>query len=331
MQLTPEIKQQLAAQKAQCIFCKLISQEIPGKIVFEDDKTIALLDIYPAVKGHTLFMLKEHYPLPVYISREEFIHKFGLLPGLSKAIKSAMVKTGMNVFMAMGGAAGQQSYHFMIHLLPRENEDKFFNFLLKKGVEITSEEEAVLSAAVEKVLGRSVSSGTKPAFLISITENSTIIYENEKVLCVIPDQSSAKGHLVIYSKAEEKYIERLSQEDSAHLFFTASTAAAMIFEHFKAQGTNILLMSGESDDNLNGRLALHILPRWQNDALQGLVWEPKRPGYNLDEIASKIKDKAWNVKFEGNIKKRINTLKSSPALPDAQEEIVKAIDMFRGK
>ena len=116
MQLTTEIKQQLAAQKAQCIFCKLISKEIPGKIVFEDDKTIALLDIYPAVKGHTLFMLKEHYPLPVYIPREEFIHKFGLLPGLSKAIKSAMVKTGMNVFMAMGGAAGQQSYHFMIHL-----------------------------------------------------------------------------------------------------------------------------------------------------------------------------------------------------------------------
>lgn len=331
MQLTPEIKKQLAEQKKQCVFCKLISKEIPGKIVFEDDKTIALLDIYPAVKGHTLFMLKEHYPLPAYVSKDELAHKFGLLPGLSKAIKSAMVKTGMNVLMAMGGVAGQQSYHFMVHLLPRENEDKFFNFLLKKGVKITSEEEAVLSAAVEKVLGRSVSPGTKPAFLTSITENSTIIYEDEKVLAVIPDQSSAKGHVVIYSKTEEKYIERLSQEDSSHLFFTASTAAALVFERFKAQGTNILLMSGESDDNLNGRLALHILPRWQNDALQGLVWEPKRPNYNLDEVASKIKDKTWKVKFEGNIKKEINTMKASPVLPDAQEEIMKAIDKFREK
>ena len=63
MQLAPEIKKQLEEQKKQCIFCRLISGEIPNaKKVFEDDKTIALLDIYPALKGHTLFMLKEHYP-----------------------------------------------------------------------------------------------------------------------------------------------------------------------------------------------------------------------------------------------------------------------------
>src|SRR3989338_547267 len=105
MRLTPEIKQQLAAQKAQCVFCKLISGEIPqAKKVFEDDKTIVLLDIYPAVKGHTLFMLKEHYPMPAYISGEEFSHKFGLIPQLSKAINSAMVKTGMNLFIAMGSS-----------------------------------------------------------------------------------------------------------------------------------------------------------------------------------------------------------------------------------
>ena len=41
--------------------------------------------------------------------------------------------------------------------------------------------------------------------------------------------------------------------------------------------------------------------------------------------------KAWNVKFEGNIKKGINPMKASPALLNAQEEIVKAIEMFRGK
>src|SRR3989338_5558177 len=93
MNLSPEIKQQLAEQKKQCIFCKLISGEIPNaKKVFEDDKTIALLDIYPAVKGHTLFMLKEHYPMPAYVSPEDSPQKFSLLPGLSQE-KKARKKT----------------------------------------------------------------------------------------------------------------------------------------------------------------------------------------------------------------------------------------------
>ena len=129
MQLTPEIKQQLEAQKAQCIFCKLISGEMEAKKVFEDNVTIAMMDINPAIKGHTLFMLKEHYPIMPYIPADEFKHYFGLIPQLSKAIQKAMVRTGMNVFIANGGVAGQQSPHFLFHLLPRENGDGFLNFL----------------------------------------------------------------------------------------------------------------------------------------------------------------------------------------------------------
>jgi len=132
MNITPEMKQQLEEQKKQCIFCKIISKEMNGKVVFEDDQTIALLDIYPAIKGHTVFMLKEHYPMPAYFSGEEFKHKFSLIPELSKAIKSAMVRTGINVFIAIGGVAGQQAPHFLVHLLPREESDGFFNFLFDK-------------------------------------------------------------------------------------------------------------------------------------------------------------------------------------------------------
>ena len=135
MQLTPEIKAQLEEQKKQCVFCKIISGEIPGKKVFEDNQVIAFLDIYPAVKGHCLLMLKEHYPMPAYIPGEEFKHKFSLIPGLSKAVKSATVKTGIDVFAAVGGAAGQQMPHFAVHLLPRENDDGFFNFLFNKSGE----------------------------------------------------------------------------------------------------------------------------------------------------------------------------------------------------
>lgn len=320
----PELKQQLEEQKKQCVFCKLISGEIPNtKKVFEDDKTIALLDIYPAVKGHALFMLKEHYPLPMYASPEELAHKFSLVPDLSKAIKSALVKTGLDVFIALGGIAGQQSYHFMTHLLPRENGDGFYNFLLKRNIKTSDEEKKLISGLLHKALRKEI-----PSQFMS-TKDGTVIYEDEKVTAVIPHNASAKGQVDIYSKKESRYIETLSQEDSAHLFSTASLISKAVFEAVKAQGTNILLMSGESDDNPSGAMVIHILPRWQDDGLQGLVWEPKRPAYDLDAVASKIKDKTWNVKFERKIKKEMNA-ESLDMMPDAQKEIMKAVQKIRG-
>ncbi|MBI3290901.1 HIT family protein, partial [Candidatus Falkowbacteria bacterium] len=238
MNLTPELKQQLAEQKKQCIFCKLISGEIPNaKKVFEDGKTIALLDIYPALKGHTLFMLKEHHPMPAYVSLEELTHKLSLIPGLSQAIKSALARTGMNVFIAMGDVAGQQSYHFMIHLLPREPEDKFFNFLLKKNTKTTEEDKKNISDLLRKILPLSGASSksTIPPFLTKVAEASTILYEDEQILCVLPNQASAKGQITIYSKSEERFIEKLSQQDSVHLFDAAFQASRAVFEAMRAQ------------------------------------------------------------------------------------------------
>ncbi len=355
MQLTPEIKAQLAEQKKQCLFCKLISQEIPGKIVFEDDKTLAVMDIYPAVKGHTLFMLKEHYPLPMYAPEEELLYKFSLLPGLCKALKDGLVKTSFNLFVALGAAAGQQSYHFMLHLLPRESEDKFFNFLFKKSREKLSAPEInslaqKISALLQGQLQdnpaapeSSQSSENIPSFLNEVYNNSQILYQDNKILCLIPNDNIAKGHLVIYSKLEEKYLEKLSPGDAAHMFKAALQVSSAIFENFKAQGTNILLKSGETDDNPRGRLAVHIFPRWQNDNLQELLWPPKQPSYDLDSLAGKIKDQTWKVKYspvrkadsaekkkEENIVIKVSDEKKPEAAGlNPLDEIKKAIELIR--
>ena len=44
-----------------CIFCKIISKEIPAKILYEDDDTISFLDAFPVAKGHTLVIPKKHF------------------------------------------------------------------------------------------------------------------------------------------------------------------------------------------------------------------------------------------------------------------------------
>ncbi|PIN76777.1 hypothetical protein COV17_01135 [Candidatus Woesearchaeota archaeon CG10_big_fil_rev_8_21_14_0_10_36_11] len=306
MQLTPEIKAQLAEQKKQCIFCKLIAGEIEAKTVFQDDVTIAMLDINPIIKGHTLFMLKEHYPIMPYIPAGEFTHYFGLVPALTHAIKEGILSTGINVFIANGGPAGQRAPHFLIHFLPRENGDGFFNFMFKKNASLEEENIKILANNFPIMMNNHfqrnpaswhTGKGNVPSYLTGIYESTTVVYEDEKVLCVIPHKGAAPGHIEIYSKIEEKNIEKLSVDDSAHLFYTASFAATLVFEGLKVHGTNIILKSGTSDDNPQGKLCIHVLPRMQNDNLQNIVWEPKQPKYDLNSVASKIKDKTWKIKY----------------------------------
>lgn len=316
MQLTPEIKQQLAEQKKQCVFCKLISGEMQAKTVFEDNKTMALLDIYPAIKGHTLFMTKEHYPIMPYLPPDEFQQLFGLVPQLCNAVKKARVATGVNLFIANGGVAGQQAPHFLIHLFPRETGDGFFNFLFKEKQTLEEEKVQILlhnfPLMMQNHFARTPGSwhsgnGERPIFLQSKVAAGQVIYEDEKVLCLLSNKGVVKGHIKIYSKVEAKDIEKLSSEDSAHLFYVASYAATLLFEGLKVQGTNIILKSGVSDDNLDGELCLHVLPRMPEDGLnKTLLWEPKQPSYNLDDILGKLKDKTWSIKYK-EIKKDIDT------------------------
>ena len=348
MQLTPEIKAQLAEQKKQCIFCKLISGEQEAKTVFQDDKTIAMLDINPAIKGHTLFLLKEHYPIMPYIPADEFHHYFGLIPGMCQAVKDGMVTTGVNVFIANGGIAGQQSPHFLIHLFPREKGDSFFNFMFdKKGSDLPQDKAQMLAhnfpIMMNNHFGRNPASwhqgsGEKPSFLTKIYETSTTLYEDEKVLVTLPNNNLVPGHMEIHSKVEESAIEKLSIEDSAHLFYTASFAATAVFEGLGAQGTNIILKSGTSDDNSEGKLVVHVLPRMPDDGLDKMLWKPQPPKYDLDQIKNKIKDQTWKVKYQDNKKQteskpstiepeviKINSSKNNDnPKPQSEEDEIKA-------
>jgi len=347
VEISPEMKAQLEAQKKECIFCKLIRGEIPPKTIFEDDMTIAMLDIYPAVKGHCTYMLKEHYPLPAYFSGEEFTHMFALIPGLAAAQKKAMVMTGFNTVISMGGAAGQMSPHFLVHLFPREKGDGFFNFNFDKQKESTDENSVKMLAQNMPIMmknhfGRNpaswhVGKGNVPAHLSSIYENGEVVYEDEKVLCVTANESLAKGHLIVYSKEEESLIENLSQESSAHLFFAASFASTAVFEGLGAHGTNIILKSGIASDNPDGRLSVHVIPRMQDDG-QKIMWEPKQGDMEkLDGIASKIKDKTWKVNFDPGKKeepkkveeKKEKILISDGSVDNGKDEILNAINQFK--
>ena len=120
MQLSAEQQAAIDEQKQHCPFCKIIKGEIQSQKVFEDNEFIAILDINPGTTGHTLLVPKEHYPimplLPPHIQE-----RLGLkIAELSTALKKSMIVPSVETFIANGAVAGQQSSHFIVHLLPTE-------------------------------------------------------------------------------------------------------------------------------------------------------------------------------------------------------------------
>jgi histidine triad (HIT) family protein len=118
-------------QKQQCIFCKIAAGQVASKKIYEDDRCIAILDINPANPGHVLLMPKEHYAIMPMMPEELLGHLARIAKGLSHVLLNSLKTEGTNIFIANGTAAGQRSQHFMIHIIPRKENDKV-------GIEIVS-------------------------------------------------------------------------------------------------------------------------------------------------------------------------------------------------
>ncbi len=117
------MQEALAQQKAQCPFCKIIAGEIPSQKVFESETELAILDIHPSMKGHTLLLPKEHYPLLPLVPLAERKSLFEKLKYVTIGVKKAMLTRSATVFIASGAVAGQQAPHLLIHIIPRERDD----------------------------------------------------------------------------------------------------------------------------------------------------------------------------------------------------------------
>lgn len=120
-------------QKKQCIFCHIIAGKVQAKKIFEDDKTLAVLDINPANPGHILLLPKEHYAIMPQLPEDELIHIFMVAKSLSNTALKTLEASGTNIIVANGPAAGQKAQHFMIHIIPRkENDNLSFDIPQKK-------------------------------------------------------------------------------------------------------------------------------------------------------------------------------------------------------
>lgn len=105
-----------------CIFCKIINKEIPGKIVYEDDVCMAFLDLSQATYGHTLVIPKKHYANILEVDDETLAHVMKVVKNLANQIVEKLDAKGVNVLTNTNEVAGQTVHHFHVHILPRYDE-----------------------------------------------------------------------------------------------------------------------------------------------------------------------------------------------------------------
>ena len=116
-----------------CVFCQIVEKKIPSQILFENDRNLAFLDIFPVSKGHTIVIPKNHY-----YNLEELNALFGTVKKISSLIYRKLDIDGYNILQNNFRAAGQVVNHFHVHIIPRSKGDGKFQLLIP---EVQSKEE----------------------------------------------------------------------------------------------------------------------------------------------------------------------------------------------
>lgn len=103
------------------VFARILRGELPKIAVFEDDLTLAFLDIMPATEGHTLVIPKEAAETIFDVSPEGAAATIKTTQRVAAAVKKAFACPGVMIVQLNGAEAGQSVPHLHFHILPRAN------------------------------------------------------------------------------------------------------------------------------------------------------------------------------------------------------------------
>lgn len=102
-----------------CIFCAIVAGQAPCVRVYEDEHTLAFMDINPATRGHVLVIPKAHARDLLEVSEEDLDHVMSTVQRMTRAVDTTLHPDGINLIQANRRAAFQSVFHFHVHIIPR--------------------------------------------------------------------------------------------------------------------------------------------------------------------------------------------------------------------
>jgi histidine triad (HIT) family protein len=131
--------------QSSCAFCKIVREQVPARLVFEDEISLAFLDHRPVFPGHCLLIPKEHYETLTDLPERLVGPFFKNAQLLARAVEEAMAAHG--TFVAMNNRVSQSVPHLHVHIVPRRRKDGLKGFFWPRSPYKSDDEaEAVRSA-----------------------------------------------------------------------------------------------------------------------------------------------------------------------------------------
>lgn len=119
---------------ADCVFCKIVAGEIPCFKLYEDEATLAFMDINPANEGHALIIPKGHWANLFEVTPQALSATVQCAQRVAVAVQEVLEPPGLNLLQCNGPAAAQSVQHFHAHVLPRQMDDELkLNWGLRPG------------------------------------------------------------------------------------------------------------------------------------------------------------------------------------------------------
>jgi histidine triad (HIT) family protein len=101
-----------------CLFCRIISGEMPSRLVYSDDHAYAFLDIEPWQRGHTLVVPRRHV-VDLAAGEPALAEIAPAIDVVARLLIDRLAADGLNLVSSSGAAAGQEVFHLHVHLVPR--------------------------------------------------------------------------------------------------------------------------------------------------------------------------------------------------------------------
>jgi histidine triad (HIT) family protein len=113
-------------QMADCVFCSVVSGEVPAHVVSRDDSTMVFLDRSPVFKGHALVVPRRHVVTLPDLDEGSLASYFSVVQRVSAVMPHALDADG--TFVAINNVVSQSVAHLHTHVVPRRRKDGLRGF-----------------------------------------------------------------------------------------------------------------------------------------------------------------------------------------------------------